>query len=103
MINYVIIDPDTSNRMATEKCLQQFTHLQLLVSCNTTEEARATMNENKTDILFIAVPLPSKDSLDFLNTLNYKKPALVITSPEKKYTVQAFDLDALDFIPQPVT
>ena len=103
MIKCVIIDKDKASRAATEKCVAQFPHLNLLKSFSTVADAAETIKDNKVDVVFLSIPPAVDHSLDFLKFMKYERPDLVFISSEKKLAKEAFDHDATDFILAPVT
>jgi DNA-binding LytR/AlgR family response regulator len=103
MIKCVVIDKDKKSREETEKSIAQFAHLTLLKSFATVAEAAEIIKENKVDIIFLTIPPPIGNSLEFLKFMKYEKPDLVFISEEKKLAKDAFDFEAKDFILKPVT
>jgi len=103
MIKYIVIDKDAKSRNLTLQYLLQFPHLTLTKSCATLKESRDAFFETKIDVLFITLPLTPDSDLSFLSHLKYDKPFIICIAKDKKDAVQAFDIDAHNFILKPVT
>ncbi len=103
MIWCVIIDKDAASRKHLESILGDITHLALIKSCKNITEAAAIIKSNKTDILFVDIAGSGKDSLNFLDTLEYERPRIIVTAADTEAAKDAFDVDALDFVPKPIT
>src|SRR5258705_4346198 len=103
MIWCVIIDKDAASRKHLESILGDITHLALIKSCKNFTEAAAIIKSNKTDILFVDIAGSGKDSLNFLDTLEYERPRIIVTAADTEAAKDAFDVDALDFVPKPIT
>jgi two-component system, LytTR family, response regulator len=103
MIWCIIIDKDTASRKHLETILREITHLALIKSCKNITEATAIIKNNKTDVLFIDMAGTAKDSLNFLDTLDYERPRIIVTAADTEDAKDAFDVDALDFVTKPIT
>lgn len=74
--------------------------LSVVAACSNALEAKAVLQKQKADILFLDVNMPVLDGIAFLKTL--KNPPLVIfTTAYKEFAVDAFDLAACDYLLKP--
>jgi DNA-binding LytR/AlgR family response regulator len=103
MIWCVIIDKDAASRKHLESILKEITHLALIKNCKNIPEATDVIKNNKTDVLFIDIAGTGKDSLKFLDSLEYERPRIIVTGSDAETANDAFDVDALDFVTKPIT
>ena len=103
MIWCVIIDREAESRKNLEGILKEITHLALVKACKSISEATNVLKNNHTDILFIDTTGAGKDDLSFLDALDYDKPRIIVTASDTEAAKDAFDMDAVDFIPKPIT
>src|SRR5258706_6918350 len=99
----VIIDKDAVSRQNVEGILKEITHLALIKSCKSIVEATDILKNNKTDILFIDMKGASRDCLNLLDSLDYERHRIIVTASDTEAAKDAFDMDAVDFVPKPIT
>ena len=99
----VIIDKDPAERKNAENILKEITHLALIKSCKDITEATGVLKKNKTDIVCIDMAGSGLDCLDFLDSLDYERPRIIVTASDTGVAKDAFDMDAIDFVPKPIT
>jgi DNA-binding LytR/AlgR family response regulator len=98
----VIIDKDSAARKNAENILKEITHLALIKSCKSVAEGIEVLKKHKTDILIVDMTGVSLD-LCFLDSLDYERPRIIVTASDTEAAKDAFDMDAADFVPKPVT
>jgi two-component system, LytTR family, response regulator len=64
-------------------------------------EAEKYLLDHKIDLLFLDIDMPDKSGIELLASLN-QKPLVIFTTAHKKFALQAFDLEAVDFLLKPV-
>jgi len=65
-------------------------------------EAIATLNKGGIDVLFLDINMPSIDGIEFLKALPVR-PYVIFTTAYREFAVEAFDLDALDYLVKPIS
>ena len=68
--------------------------------CGNGLEAKKILSESVIDILFLDIHLPVIDGISFFSTLK-NPPQVIFTTAYKEYAVNAFDLDACDYLVKP--
>jgi len=102
MIRCLIIDDEPLARQLMESHVRQVKILELVKACETAMEAFEIMHREQIDLLFLDIQMPGITGLNFLKSL--KTPPLVIfTTAFTEHAVEAFELDALDYLLKPVT
>src|SRR5829696_2851539 len=103
MILCVIMDKDAASRKNVAGILKDITHLTLVKCCKNIVETTDVLKNNRTDILFIDTAGAGKDCLKFLDSLDYARPHIIVTGSDTEAAKDAFDMDAVDFVPKPIT
>lgn len=102
MIRCLIIDDEPLARQLMESHVRQVRNLELVASCETAIEAFEILHQEKIDLLFIDIQMPGISGLNFLRSLK-SPPRAIFTTAFTEYAVDAFDLDAVDYLMKPVT
>ncbi len=100
-VNCLVADDEP---IAREIILNYCTHLPMLTviaSCSNALEAKAIMQAQRVDILFLDINMPVLDGISFLKTIQQYKPQVIFTTAYKEYAVNAFDLSAVDYLLKP--
>lgn len=58
------------------------------------------LQQNKVDLLFLDIKMPDISGFEFLSTLS-KKPKVIFTTAYSEYAVEAFEVDAVDYLMKP--
>ncbi len=58
------------------------------------------LQQNKVDLLFLDIKMPDISGFEFLGTLS-KKPKVIFTTAYSEYAVNAFEVDAVDYLMKP--
>jgi DNA-binding LytR/AlgR family response regulator len=64
-------------------------------------EAISFVNSNEVDVIFLDVEMPELSGLDFAKVIT-SKAKVIITTSEKNYAIDAFEINAFDFLLKPV-
>lgn len=58
------------------------------------------LQQNKVDLLFLDIKMPDISGFEFLSTLS-RKPKVIFTTAYSEYAVNAFEVDAVDYLMKP--
>jgi len=58
------------------------------------------LQQNKVDLLFLDIKMPDISGFEFLSTLS-RKPKVIFTTAYSEYAVNAFEVDAIDYLMKP--
>jgi DNA-binding LytR/AlgR family response regulator len=97
----LIVDDDKLSRASLEFICSRIDGLQV-TSVESAGEAGRMLNSGRYDFVFLDIEMPEVSGLDFIR-LNKQIPPIIITSSNKDYAFDAFQLDAVDYLSKPLT
>lgn len=100
MTRCLIVDDEPIARQILEKYILQTPGLTLVAKCRNALEAFAKLEQHAIDLVFLDIEMPLVNGLTFLKTLK-APPKVIFTTAYPDYAVQAFDLDAADYLLKP--
>jgi DNA-binding LytR/AlgR family response regulator len=101
-INCLIIDDEPLARDVLKKYIAEVESLELTGECSNAVEALSFLQNNQVDLLFLDIQMPHILGTSFIRTLK-NPPKLVFTTAYRKYAVEGFDLNAVDFLLKPIS
>ena len=76
--------------------------LELAGTCADAIEAINFLQQNQVDLIFLDIKMPELLGTDFLKTLK-NPPKVIFTTAYRKFAVEGFELDAVDYLLKPVS
>ncbi len=76
--------------------------LQLAGTCVDALEALAMLQKNTIDLLFLDIQMPQLLGTDLMRTLK-NPPKVIFTTAFRKFAVEGFELDAVDYLLKPIS
>ena len=101
-ISCVAVDDEPPALMVIEKYIGAIPSLQLVAQCNNALEALDVIQNNKVDLMFLDVQMPRILGTDFIRTLS-NPPKVIFTTAFRKFAVEGFELDAVDYLIKPIS
>jgi DNA-binding LytR/AlgR family response regulator len=102
-MNCIIVDDDKVSCKVLESYVSKFSSLTLIGTFNDSVTARNEISRRKDiDIIFLDIEMPELNGLDFVGSIEYP-PNIIVVSSAKEYALQAFDINAVDYLLKPVT
>ena len=77
-------------------------NLELVGSCQNAVQALQLLQQYKVDLIFLDIQMPQIMGTDFIRTLK-KSPKIIFTTAYRKYAIQGFELDAVDYLLKPIS
>jgi DNA-binding LytR/AlgR family response regulator len=99
----VIVDDDELVRIDLENRLSQLPGFTLVASCGSAAEAAMVLMREPVDLMFLDVQLPKMNGLEFLRTLDQRRPQIIMMTSNKEYAADAFEYEVNDFLVKPFT
>lgn len=101
-MNAIIIDDDDSSREVLSQLIKQVDKITLIGIFRSGTDALAILNTGDVHLVFLDVEMPEMNGLEFLSSLE-TRPEIIVTTSHKKYAVEAFDYDVVDYLIKPIT
>jgi len=76
--------------------------LELAGSCANAVQALQMLQEHHVDLIFLDIQMPQIMGTDFIRTLK-RSPKIIFTTAYRKYAVEGFELDAVDYLLKPIS
>lgn len=102
MTRCLIVDDEPLARQLMEAHIRQVKSLQVMGSCETAVEAFDCLHRHPVDLLFLDIQMPGITGLNFLKSLK-NPPRVIFTTAYMEYAVEAFELEAVDYLLKPIT
>jgi len=74
--------------------------LELVATCSSAQEARAVLDEQNIDAIFIDINMPDLNGLDFVKSLA-APPITVFTTAYSEYALDGYKVNAVDYLLKP--
>ena len=100
MIRCIVIDDNAQALAVAESYIAKVPFLELRKTFDNAFAAGDFLEEEEVDLIFIDVEMPVLNGLEFLGSLR-RMPHTVIVSDTGDYAVDAFNLDAVDYLVKP--
>jgi len=101
-IKCLVIDDEPLAREILRQHIEGVEALQLAGTCSNAVEAISFLKEQPVDLLFLDIQMPQLLGTNFIRTLK-NPPKVIFTTAFRKYAVQGFELDAVDYILKPIS
>jgi len=102
MINCIVVDDEPLARQLILSYITQIEGIECLGSYQTAVEAFAGMHQHQVDVIFIDIEMPGINGLNFIKSLK-KLPRVIFITAYTEYAVEAFEIEATDYMVKPVT
>lgn len=97
----LIIDDEPIAIDIIEEHLEAFDQFEIKGKFTKATEAIAAINAGNIDLLFLDINMPGISGINFLKTLSHP-PAVIFTTAYREFAVDAFELDAIDYLLKPI-
>jgi DNA-binding LytR/AlgR family response regulator len=76
--------------------------LELVGSCSNAFSVMEQLQKKKVDLLILDINMPKLSGISLVKTLQ-QSPKVIFTTAHKEYAVEAFEIDAVDYLLKPVS
>jgi DNA-binding LytR/AlgR family response regulator len=101
-LNCLIVDDEPLAIKVLESHIANIPSLHVADTCENAFAAMDILRQGKTDLMFLDIHMPKLMGHEFLRTLRMP-PKVIFTTAYREYALDAFDLDAIDYLLKPVT
>jgi DNA-binding LytR/AlgR family response regulator len=100
-IRCIAIDDEPLALQLIREYASRFPVLQLVQTFEDAISGAEFLRNAKIDLLFIDINMPDVNGIDLVRSLK-EKPIIIFTTAHKKFAVEGFELDALDYLLKPI-
>ena len=101
-IRCLVIDDELPAREILKKHISGVEALELAGVCTNAVEAISFLKDNRVELLFLDIQMPHLLGTNFIRTLK-NPPKIIFTTAYRKYALEGFELDAVDFLLKPIS
>lgn len=98
----IVVDDDPASRTLMASYVKQHAGLDAVGTYEGAIEAANALQQHDVDLILLDVEMPNMSGLELVDTLS-APPAIVMVSGHEEYAVDAFDIDATDYLVKPVS
>jgi len=98
----IIVDDEPPAIKILQKYIEMVPQLEIIGTCNNAFQAIEILNAEKVDLMFLDINMPKLMGTQLVNTLR-NPPKVIFTTAHKDYAIEAFDLDAIDYLLKPIS
>ena len=102
MISCLVVDDEPPALEVLRKYIMAVPALDLTATCNNAVEALSVLQHTNVDLMFLDIQMPQILGTDFIRTLK-KPPKIIFTTAYRKFAVEGFELDAVDYLLKPIS
>lgn len=106
MIRTVIVDDEYPTRQELASILGNISDVEIVAECSIGQEALEYLESNRADIIFLDIEMPLINGLEIAKIIRstiQNPPQIVFSTGYGQFAVQAFDLQAFDYVLKPYT
>ena len=100
MIQCLAIDDEPLALKQLTAYISKVSYLQLAAALHSATEALEVMNKQQVDVIFIDINMPDLNGLEFIASLD-SPPLVVFTTAYSQYAVDAYKVNAIDYLLKP--
>lgn len=97
----IVVDDDPISQKIVAQCINRSGMFEQSLLLGDALRLKEKLQKEKFDVIFLDIELPEVSGLDFIRAFQ-DLPQTVLMSNMKKYAVDAFEFEVLDFLPKPI-
>lgn len=97
----LIVDDEPVAQQILEKYINQIEALHLIAKCSNAFEAMNILHQEKVDILFLDIKMPSLSGIEMLKTLQ-NQPKVILTTAFSEFAVESYEYGVIDYLLKPI-
>ena len=100
-IKVIIVDDERLSREEIKRALKTYEDFVVIGEAENADDAKDLIETKMPDLIFLDIQMPEKSGFDLLESLDNVPNVLFITAYDQ-YAVQAFEVNALDYLMKPI-
>jgi two-component system, LytTR family, response regulator len=102
-ITAIIIDDEQNARFNLKILIEDFCpEVNVIGEAESAEQARALIEEQKPDLLFLDINMPNEDGFDLLESIEDKNFSVIFITAHNQYALKAIKAGAIDYLEKPI-
>ena len=97
----LIVDDEPVAQQILEKYINQIEALHLIAKCSNAFEAMNILHQEKVDILFLDIKMPSLSGIEMLKTIQ-NQPKVILTTTFSEFAVESYEYGVIDYLLKPI-
>lgn len=97
----VVVDDEPMAREIIETDIAKTPNLELVASCKNAAEVILFAQENEVDLFFLDINMPEISGLSLAKII-HKKAQIIFTTAYRKYAIDGFNLNVVDYLLKPI-
>ena len=97
----LIVDDEPPARRQLKRLLNAYPWVKIIGEAGNVEQAAELIRSESPDLLFLDIQMPGGSGFDLLEQLD-ELPQVIFTTAHDEYAIQAFEVDALDYLLKPI-
>jgi DNA-binding LytR/AlgR family response regulator len=102
MIRCIIVDDEPLARELLGSYIDQLPNFCSVAVCQSALQAFGVLHEQQVDLMFLDIQMPGITGLNFLKSIK-NPPKVIFTTAYMEHAVEAFELEAVDYLLKPIT
>lgn len=98
----VIVDDEPLSIEVMEGYLKKIPNIEVVATFNDAISVMSILSEQDIDFLFLDIEMPKLSGIDFLRSIS-NPPMVIITSANKNYALDGYELNVVDYLLKPIT
>ncbi|HET6557516.1 MAG TPA: response regulator transcription factor [Prolixibacteraceae bacterium] len=98
----LIVDDEPLAIKILKGYVEALEYLEIIGTCNNAFQVIDMLNKKKVDLIFLDINMPKLLGTQLLKTITHP-PKVIFTTAHKDYAIEAFELDAIDYLLKPVS
>jgi two-component system, LytTR family, response regulator len=100
-VRVVVIDDERSSREELKREIKKYSVFDVIGEARNADDAKKLIEAEQPDLIFLDIQMPEKSGFDLLESLT-NVPRVVFITAFNQYAVQAFEVNALDYLLKPI-
>jgi DNA-binding LytR/AlgR family response regulator len=98
----LVVDDEPPAREVLNQHIEGIEALELAGNCANAVEAISFLKDHPVDLIFLDIQMPQLLGTNFIRTLK-SPPKVIFTTAFRKYALEGFELDAVDYLLKPIS